>query len=209
MPRREVSMRNAREVLRLRIGSGLSVRDVASSCGVSISTVSEYEKRIREAGLGWPLPDDMDDDSLERLVRSGQPTGPSRALPDINYVVTELAKPHVTLTLLWLEYRETNPEGYGYTQFCHWINEQRAKLDVTLRQHHKAGEKVFTDYAGDTLSIIDPKTGEIVPVYLFVATLGASSYTYAEGVLEMNEASWIASHIRAFEYFSGVPRIIA
>lgn len=208
MPRREVSMRNAREVLRLRIGSGLSVRDVASSCGVSISTVSEYEKRIREAGLGWPLPEDMDDDLLERLVRSGQPTGPSRALPDINYVVTELAKPHVTLTLLWLEYRETNPEGYGYTQFCHWINEQRAKLDVTLRQHHKAGEKVFTDYAGDTLTIIDPKTGEIVPVYLFVATLGASSYTYAEGVLEMSEASWIASHIRTFEYFGGVPRII-
>lgn len=208
MPRREVSMRNAREVLRLRLGCGLSVRQVASSCGVSTSTVSEYEKRIREAGLGWPLPENIDDEALERLVRSGQPTGPSRSLPDINYIVTELAKSHVTLNLLWLEYRETNPDGYGYTQFCHWIKENRAKLDVTLRHFHKAGEKVFTDYAGDTLSIVDPRTGEIVPVYMFVACLGASNYTYAEGVLSMSEASWISSHINAFEYFGGVPQIV-
>ena len=99
MPQREVSMRNAREVLRLRLGGGLSVRQVASSCEISTSTVSEYEKRIRDAGFGWPLPENMDDEALERLVRSGQSTGPSRALPDINYIVTELVKPCVTLNL--------------------------------------------------------------------------------------------------------------
>jgi transcriptional regulator with XRE-family HTH domain len=132
MPRREVSMRNAREVLRLRIGQGLSVRQVASSCGVSISTISEYEKRFRQSGLAWPLPESLDDVALERVLRSGQPSGPTRQMPDIGYLVEELKRPHVTMQLLWVEYREVFPDGYGYTQFCHWIKEQRPMLDVTL-----------------------------------------------------------------------------
>jgi transposase len=203
-----VSMRNAREVLRLRIGQELSVRQVASSCGVSISTVSEYEKRYRGAGLPWPPPKELDDVALERVLRSGQPSGPTRQMPDIGYIVKELKRQHVTMQLLWIEYRESFPEGYGYTQFCHWIREQRPKLDVTLRQEHKAGEKVFTDYAGATIPFINPKTGEVVETNLFVAALGASSYIYAEVTLDMTEPNWIGSHVRTFEFLGGVPEII-
>ena len=209
MSREGLSVRKIKEILRLRIGLGLSTRQVAKSCKISVSTVSEYEKKFREAGLVWPLPEEMDDAALTRLIRA-RPSNykHSRVLPDTDYLITEMRKPHVTLHLLWLEYREGFPDGYGYTQFCHFYNEVKKRLDVTLRQHHRAGEKVFTDYAGDTLSIIDSKTGTKRPVYLFVACLGASNYTYAEGVLSMNLPSWIDSHIRAFEFFGGVPEII-
>ncbi|MCL5736796.1 MAG: IS21 family transposase [Actinobacteria bacterium] len=203
-----VSMRNAREVLRLRIGQGLTIREVASGCGVSPSTVLEYEKRFIESGISWPLPEDLDDVALGRVLRSGQPSGPTRQMPDIGYIVKQLRRKHVTMQLLWVEYREAFPEGYGYTQFCHWIKQQRAELDVTLRQEHKAGEKVFTDYAGATIPFIDPKTGEVVQTNLFVAALGASSFIYAEATLDMSEANWIGSHVRLFEFLGGVPEII-
>jgi len=184
MSREGVSMRKVREILRLRIGIGLTTRQVADSCKVSTSTVSDYEKRFREAGLTWPLPEGMDDALLGRIVRSRLETARVyRPLPDSGYLIEEMRKPHVTLHLLWLEYRERHPEGYGYTQFCHYYNQAKEKVDVVLRQLHRAGEKLFTDYAGDTLKIVDPQTGELIPVYIFVAVLGASNYTYAEGVL--------------------------
>ena len=209
MSREGLSMRSVREILRLRLGLGLSVDKVAKSCKISKATVLEYEKRFQNAGLTWPLPDDMDDTALKRAVRKPRVKGiPRRELPDMAYVIAEMRKPHVTLYLLWMEYREANPSGYSYTQFCHYYKEAKKKLDVTLRQFHKAGEKVFTDYAGDTLQLTNPKTGAKTPVYLFVATLGASSYTFAEGVLSMDTPSWIDSHIRAFEFFGGVPEII-
>ena len=209
MSRKGLSMRTVREILRLRLGVGLSADKVAKSCKVSKATVLEYEKRFNESSLSWPIPEDMDDAALKRAVRKPRTNGkPSRDLPDMAHLIKEMRRPHVTLYLLWMEYREANPNGYSYTQFCYYYNEARKKLDVTLRQFHKAGEKVFTDYAGDTLSITDPKNGSETPVYLFVAALGASSYTFAEGALAMNTASWIDSHIRAFEFFGGVPEII-
>jgi transposase len=168
----------------------------------------EYVERARDAGLTWPLPEDMDDAALERALRSRLTSDPKRPLPDIGYLAGEMKKKHVTLHLLWLEYRERHPDGYGYTQFCHYYDQAKQKLSITLRQHHKAGEKLFTDYAGDTLSIIDPETGESSPVNIFVATLGATNYTYAEGVLWMDVASWTASHVRALEYIGGVPEIV-
>jgi transposase len=202
-------MRTVREILRLRLGVGLSADKVASSCKISKATVLTYEKRFHDSGLSWPLPDDMDDTALKRAIRKPRAKGkPRRELPDMTYLIEEMKKPHVTLYLLWMEYRESNPNGYCYTQFCHYYRQAAKRLDVTLRQFHKAGEKVFTDYAGDTLSITDPKSGLKTPVYLFVATLGASSYTFAEGVLSMNLPSWIDSHVRAFEFFGGVPEII-
>lgn len=209
MSREGLSMRTVREILRLRLGVGLSANKVAKSCKISKATVLEYEKRFNESGMTWPLPDGMDDTALARIVRKPRKKGkPRRDLPDMTYLIEEMRRPHVTLYLLWMEYREANPNGYSYTQFCHYYNEARKRLDVTLRQFHKAGEKVFTDYAGDTATITNPKTGSKTPVYLFVATLGASSYTFAEGVLSMNLPSWIDSHIRAFEFFGGVPEII-
>lgn len=209
MSREGLSMRKVREILRLRLHVGLSARQVAKICKASTATVLEYEKRARAAGLTWPLPEEMDDDRLERIVRgrSENPTH-NRPMPEMDYLLKEMRRPHVTLYLLWLEYRERHPDGYGYTQFCYHYSQAKSSLSPTLRQEHKAGEKVFTDYAGDTLSIIEPGTGESVPVYIYVAVLGASNYTFAEGVLSMGLASWIDSHIHAFEYFGGVPEII-
>jgi transposase len=106
-------------------------------------------------------------------------------MPDIGYLVEELKRPHVTMQLLWVEYREAFPDGYGYTQFCHWIKEQRPMLDVTLRQEHKAGEKVFTDYAGATIPFIDPRTGEVVQTNVFVAGLGPATAELVEKILQM------------------------
>ena len=209
MSRKGLSMRKVREILRLRFEAGLTTREVAQSCKVSCATVSEYGTRFREAGLGWPPPEEMDDATLERLVRARLEQRPHlRPMPDTQHLIKEMKRSGVTLHLLWLEYREDNPDGYGYTQFCHFYHEAKSKLDVTLRQEHKAGEKLFTDYAGDTLTLTDPRTGAKGPVYIFVAALGASSFTYAEGVLSMNLPSWIDSHIRTFEFLGGVPEIV-
>lgn len=209
MSQEGLSMRKVREILRLRIGCSLSCRDVAKSCKVSHSTVLEYQRRAISAGLGWPLPEGMDDAALERIVCE-PPEAPvcRRDMPDIDYLVSEMKKAHVTLSLLWLEYKAANPDGYQYTQFCHRYREAKKRLDVVLRQEHRAGEKLFTDYAGDTIGITDPRTGGVTAAYIFVAVLGSSNYTYAEATTHMSLPHWIASHIRAFEYFGGVPRIV-
>jgi transposase len=202
-------MRKVREILRLRLGVGLSADKVAKSCKVGKTTVLDYEKRFRQAGLSWPLPADVDDSFLERVVRTRLDEGkPRRDMSDTGYLISEMRKAHVTLHLLWLEYRESHPDGYGYTQFCHYYNSAKARVDLVLRQEHRAGEKLFTDYAGDTLKLTNPRTGELKDVYIFVAVLGASNCTFAEGVTSLDVASWIGSHIRAFEFFGGVPEIV-
>ena len=209
MSKEGLTMRKIREILRLRFEAGLSARQVAKSCNVSHSTVIQYENRAREAGLSWPLAQEMDDDALARIVRARvEEFSHGRPLPEIDYLIKEMRRPHVTLSLLWLEYRNLYPDGYGYTQFCRYYNQGKGRLSVTLRQEHKAGEKLFTDYAGDTLSFTDPRTGRPHPVYIFVATLGASSYSYAEGTPNLALPSWIDSHVHTFEYFGGVPGIV-
>jgi transposase len=198
MPQKGLTMHTIREILRLRFAR-TGAREVARACHISHSTVLDYLKRATEASLTWPLPDEIDDDVLaERLgVRSERPTN-TRPLPDMDYLLRELRRKHVTKQLLWLEYRESTPDGYSYTQFCHYLNEARSRADPTLRQHHKAGEKLFTDFAGDTVPIVDRNTGEITSAYLFVATLGASNHTYARAVADMQEPRWIGLHVRAF-----------
>ncbi|MDD3928076.1 MAG: IS21 family transposase [bacterium] len=210
MGRKGLSMRNVREILRLKMGMGLKARQVARSCKVSHSTVLDYEKRIKEAGLSWPLPEDMDDIALERIVCGNKSPKPlKRNMPKISYLAQEMRRKHVTLFLLWQEYIESYPAGYQYSQFCQLYSDGKKKLDLTMRQgEHKAGEKVFTDYAGDTFSVVDPHTGEIEEAYLFVAVMGASSHIYAEAVPDMKGPGWLSSHINAFEYFGGVPEII-
>ena len=209
MPQKGLSMRNVREILRLHFESGLSRRQIARSGNVSHSTVVAYLQRAAQAQIPWPLPEEMDDTALERLLAGpSPPSTPRRPLPDTASLLQEMRKKHVTLALLWQEYRDIHPDGYGYTQFCHCYQEARRHLDVTLRQEHRAGEKLFTDFAGDTIPLLDPRTGESHPAYLFVAVLGASSYTFARAVLSMNLPNGVELHVQALEALGGVPEIV-
>ena len=152
----------------------------------------------------------MDDAALENLLFpvTQNPVAANRQMPDMGYLYQEMKKKSVTLQLLWYEYKQANPDGYQYSQFCNLYRQWVKKLDITLRQEHRAGEKLFIDYAGQTVSIVDPKTGEITEAQIFVATLGASNYTFAEASLSQDLASWIKSHVHAFEFFGGVAQIL-
>ncbi len=178
MPQERLSMRNIGEVLRLKWESRLSHRVISNSCGISPGTVCNYVQRAQAAGVTWPLPEDLDEDALyQRLFpQSALPAGRTISVPDWTHLHTELRRPGVTLRLLWVEYREAHPDGYGYSQFCDHYRQWAGHLQPTMRLPHKAGEKLFVDYAGQTVPVVHPGTGEVWPAQLFVAVLGASSY---------------------------------
>jgi len=207
---RRLSMRKLKEIFRLCWGLGISVRQAAQSCGVGRTTVRDYLDRASKAGLHWPLPEELDETALENLLfPSTVPLSITRRnMPPFEYIHKELARKGVTLQLLWHEYRENNPEGYQYSQFCLRYRAWLKTLEISCRQNYKAGEKCFVDYAGDTVPIHDPVTDRITPAYLFVATLGASNYTYAEACLSRDLPSWISAHVHMFGYFGAVPAII-
>ena len=209
MPAKRLSMRKIREVLRLRLGLNRSIREVAQSISASSSTVWECLARAEAAGLGWPLDDDLDDTRLENLLYPVLSLpNQARAAPDLKYLHQEMRRKGVTLMLLWQEYKRDHPEnGYQYSQFCELYRTYVGKLDVVLRQDHRAGEKVFIDYSGDGIPIVDPATGDVSEAALFVAVLGASSYTYAEATSSQKLPCWIESHIHAYEYYGGVPEL--
>ena len=202
-------MRKIREVLRLYFAAALSVRAIARSLGVSSSTVGDYLRRAEVAGLEWPLPDSVDDAGLERRLFPAPPSsGTSRPLPAWSEVHQELRRKGVTLALLWQEYKATHPEGLQYSRFCEQYRAWAAKLDVVMRQEHRAGERMFVDYAGQTVPVVDPETGELRPAQVFVAVLGASSYTFAEATWTQALPDWTASHVRAFTFFGGCPELV-
>jgi transposase len=205
-----LSMRKIREYLRLRFEACLSHRQIAASLQVSRSSVGEYERRFVAAGLNWPLPEALSDRELERRLFPPPPAVPAdtRVVPDWTVVHQELRRPGVTLMLLWEEYRAEHPEGFGYRWFCKRYEDWSGALDVVMRQTHRAGEKLFVDYAGHTVEVVDPASGEIRTAQIFVAVLGASNYTYAEATWSQGLADWIGSHVRAFAYFDGVPAIV-
>lgn len=203
-------MRKIREILRLRWECKLPYRAIARSCTVGSSAAQECVQRAKKAGLCWPLPEELDDAALsELLYRAGQRAcdDPERALPDWAKVHSELRRKGMTLRLLWLEHREGQPEGYGYSQFCELYGRWAGHRKPSLRILHKAGEKCFVDYAGQTIEVIDPETGEIRDAQLFVGVLGASSYTYAEAHWSQELPNWIAAHVRMSAYFQGVTEI--
>lgn len=202
-------MRRIKDVLRLQ-AAGLSRRQLAKSCGIARSTVAEYLKRAEAAGLWWPLPESLDDAELEKRLFPPPVTIPAeaRAVPDWPLVHRELKRKSVTLQLLWDEYKEANPEGYQYSWFCEHYRAWQGKVDVVMRQDHRAGEKLFVDYAGQTVEIVDRDTGEVNEAQIFVAVLGASNYSYAEATLTQTLPDWISSHVRAFAYFGAVPAIV-
>jgi transposase len=208
--KRRLSVRKIKEVLRLHHEKGFSVRQIASSLSIGRSTVQDYLDRSERAGLNWFLAADLDETTLEHRLYPSSPSiaQQQRQMPSMDYLYQELKRKGVTLQLLWHEYKQTHPDGYQYSRFCYHYQQWVQKLDLCLRQEYRAGEKLFVDYAGQTMEIIGPETGEIREVQIFVATLGASNYTYAEASLSQELSSWIQSHVRAFEFFGGVPEIL-
>ena len=214
MPGKRVSMRKTREVLRLYYELKLGQRQIARSANVSQSTVHEYLTRFTAAGLSWPLPAEMSEAELEAALfptvpsKSSEP-GAQRSLPDFAHLHEELQRhKHTTRQLLWEEYRAANPDGYGYSRFCHHYQRWKRERDLVLRQEHRPGEKLFVDWAGATIPLYDPETGAEHAAPLFVAVLGASNYTYAEANRDQQMASWIGAHVRTFEFLGGCPQLV-
>lgn len=203
-------MRKIEEVLRLHFECRLSTRAIGKSLLLGRTTVSEYVRRARAAGIAWPLPEGLHEVELDRRLFAPppKPSQPPRPEPNWSEVHQELRRKGVTLSLLWEEYKAACPEGYRYSWFCEAYRGWAGRLDLVMRQSHRAGEKLFVDYAGPTVEVIDPKTGEVREAQVFVAVLGASSYTYAEATWTQQLPDWIGSHVRAFRFFGGAPEIL-
>ena len=204
-------MRKLKEVLRLH-SLGLSQHQIARSCSISQSTVHEYLSAAQAAGVKWPAPEHWADQQIERTLFPQRPAASvwrKHPEPDWTQIHQELqTHKDLTLQLVWMEGRENNPDGYGYSRFCDLYRRWLKKLDVVLRQEHRAGEKMFVDYAGATIPIHNPETGEAHPAAVFVAVLGASSYTFAEATTGQDLRNWIGSHMRAWEFFGGVAEVV-
>ena len=205
MPRKRLPVRKITEVLRLR-AAGMSARDIARAVGVARSTVGEYLGRADTAGVSWPLPDDLDDEALwARLFPRTEPSSP-RPVPDWASVHKEVRsrRHHVTLRLLWLEWKAANPEGWAYSQFCWHYQQWLSTKDVVMRLSYAAGERMFVDFSGDKARWCDPDTGEVHEAEVFVAVLGYSGMLYAEATRSQDLSSWVNAHIGAWETFGGV-----
>jgi transposase len=201
-------MRQVREVLRLKHVCGHSGHQIATMVGISRYTVAEYLRRAGVVGITWPVPADLDDAALERKLFTpafGVAEG-ARPQPDWPRLHAELRRPGVTLLLVWEEFRAGQPEGYGYSRFCELYAEWRGRLSPTMRQTHPAGERLFVDYAGQTVEVLDGLTGEMRAAQIFVAALGASNFTYAEARWTQALPDWIGCHVGAFAAFGGVTR---
>lgn len=208
MSRGRLSMRKIREVLGLKYERGQSNRVIARSCSLSKTTVGEYLRRHQLSGLGWPLSEDLDDSAIDErlfpklpLARDGR-----RPVPQWSKIHQELKRKGVTLQLLWQEYKEADSAGYQYSWFCCQYGRWIRKLDLVMRQNHRAGEKLFVDYAGQTVPVFEP--GGVVEAQIFVAVLGASNYTYAEPTRTQGLQDWNESHVRAFRFFGAVPELV-
>ncbi len=209
MANRRLPMRKTQEILRLHFAAGLTRRQIASSCSVSRSTVSEYIYRAEGAGLDWERIRAMSPGELEAKLFCKPPyRSRGRPQPDFAAIHRQLRRKHVTLQLLWAEYKQAHPQGYQYSQFCGLYKKWKRNVDVVMRQEHRAGEKMFVDYCGDKVEIVDAETGEIAEASVFVAVLGASNYTFARATWKRDLESWIDCHVRALEFIGGCPKAI-
>ena len=204
-------MTNYREILRLQ-SLGLNNSQIADACGYSRTTVIKALELARANHLSYPLPEGMSDKQLAEVLFPASTAKPEYKMPDYEYVAREMQKSGVTPNLLWLEYCEqcsNNGETpYQLTQFKKYYRDYTLKNSATMHLNHKPGEIIQVDWAGDTAAVIDTDTGEIIPVYVFVATLPYSGYSYVEGLFSMGQECWTAAHVNAFRYFGGVARII-
>lgn len=208
MANRRLPMRKLKEILRLHLVVGLSQRQIARSCSVSKTTVAEYLNRTQAAKLSWQEIQQLSEVELTRRLFPLTTQKWRRAVPDCQWIHQQLRRPHVTLQLLWQEYKLKHPDGYQYTRFCDYYRQWKKSVDVSLRQSYQGGEKMFVDYAGETIDIVNPESGEITPAQIFVAVLGASNYTYAKPTSKQDLSAWIQAHVSAFEFFGGTPKIL-
>jgi transposase len=208
--RRELTMRQIRQMLRLA-GEGVSAREIGRRLGVARSTIQDNLKRAKAAGLAWPLGAEITDTALEQRLFAHAGVRPGlrrRVEPDWAALAREAKRPGVNLMMLWQEYRDVHPEGYGYSRFCDLFREFERRLSPVMRQHHAAGDKLFVDYSGKKVPIVDPATGLVREAEIFVAVLGASSLTYAEATWTQTLPDWIGAHVRLFRFLGGEPRLI-
>ena len=207
-------MRKIKEVLRLHFDLKLGQRQIGRSANISQSTVHEYLARFEESGFQWPLPAELSEAELDARLfpstatASGAPFT-TRPLPDFSKVQDELrSRKETTLQLLWEEYRGDSADAFSYSRFCHHYGEWLGGQDLVMRQDHKAGEKLFVDWAGSTMPIHNPKNGEVDAASVFVAVMGASSYLYAEATASQAMEDWIGAHVRAFAFLGAVPELL-
>ena len=210
MSARRVSVRKIREMLRLLWECGLSQRQVAGCCGIGKTTVVECVARARRSGLDWSTAAALSDEELEGRLYPPVELVPAAERPAVDWaaVHTELKRKGVTLALLWEEYRQREPRGYRYSWYCELYGQWRGRADLSMRQVHRAGEKLFVDYSGATVPVVDAGTGEVREAQIFVAVWGASNYTFAEATWSQGLADWIGSHVRAFEFGGGLTEIV-
>jgi len=202
-------MRKIKDVLRLH-AAGRSARQIGPSVGVSRSTVADYLRRAEVAGLSWPLPDGLDEEALERRLFPPPPPAQSRLFTEADWaeIHRELKRPGVTLALLWDEYRSQHPDGYGYSAFCEHYRRWVGRLSPVMRRRHAAGERMFVDYSGTRMAVIDPTTGAARPAEIFIAVMGASNMTYVEASWSQALPDWIGAHTHAFAAFGAVPTLV-
>jgi transposase len=210
MPRRRIDMKKIREVLRLRYAGNASTRQIGASCHLAISTVSEYLYRAEAAGMKWPLPEEISDEDLERKLfpPRARPGETPRPLPDWPTVRKDLSRKGVTLLLLWREYKEKHPEGYGYARYAGLFCEWEKKHDLRMLQHHKSGEKLFVDYAGLTAKVTEHETGVVREVQVFVSAMGSSQKIYAKAYEGQDLKNWLLAHVEAFEFYKALPEVL-
>jgi transposase len=202
-------MRKVREVLRLKHALGLSYRQIGAAAGIGRTAAAEYVRRAAVIGITWPVPDGVDDATLEQRLFAVPGAAPVFREPvDWAKMHQELKRRGVTLQLLWEEYRTGDSQGYGYSRFCDLYGEWRHRLSATMRQTHVAGEKLFVDFAGDTVPVFNAEAGQFQPAHIFVAALGASNYTYGEARWSEGLADWIGVHVNAFSTLGGVPKAV-
>ena len=212
MPAERVPMRQAREIIRLKFSAGVATREIARRLGLAPSTVRETLSRLTSAGLSWPLREDLTEGELEAALYASRRSKRGHRLhaePDWPLVHRELKRKHVTLQIVWDEYIAASPGGYSYSRFCELYRGFESKLSPTMRQTHAAGERLFVDYAGDGVAVvIDRRTGELRKAQIFVAVLGASSFTFAHASWTQTLPDWIDAHVRALAAIDGVPQLI-
>jgi transposase len=203
-----LSVRKIREVLRLKAEARWSDREIAAAIGSARSTVQECLRRARVAGITWPLPAECDDEALAARLYPHAPAPARYPTPDFAIIHAELARKGVTRMLLWQEYKARHAHGCQYSAFCRDYDAWRGRQDAVMRFEHAPGDKLFVDYAGLTMDIIDRSSGEVRPAQIFVAALGASNFTYVEASLTQTVADWLGAHVRAFEYIGGVTQAV-